>query len=90
MVVQGLHGSLLRFQLEISGSLALHALDHWQCQFLSWCVGALATIQDGQVVSQGSCKREPPAFEHSDWLGMPVWPVVARVQGCYRAVVLRG
>ena len=52
--------------------LVLHALDHWQCQFLSWCVGALVLIQNGQVVSRGSCKREPPAFEHSDWPGLPV------------------
>ena len=31
---------------------ALHALDHWQCQFPSWRVGALASIQGGQVVSR--------------------------------------
>ena len=29
-----------------------HALDHWQYQFLSWRVGALALILDGQVVSR--------------------------------------
>ena len=40
-----------------------------------------------QVVSQGSCKREPPACEHSDWLGLTVWPVVAHVQECCRVVV---
>ena len=57
------------------------------CQFLSWRVGALAPIQGGQVVSKGSCKREPPACEHSDWLGLPVWPVVAHVQECCRVVV---
>ena len=65
---------------------ALHALDHWPCQFLLWPVGALASIQGGQVVSQGSCKLEPPAFEHSDWRGLPVWPVVAHVQECCRVV----
>ena len=32
------------------------------------------------MVSQGSCKRELPAFEHSDWLGLSAWPVVAHVQ----------
>ena len=42
--------------------LVLHALDHWQYQFLSWRVGALALILDGQVMSRGSCKREPPAL----------------------------
>ena len=65
---------------------ALHVLDHWRCQFLLWRVGALALIQGGQVVSPGSCDREPPAFDHSDWLGLPVWPVVARVQECCRVV----
>ena len=66
---------------------ALHALDHWQDRFLSWRVGALAPVQGGQVVSQGSCKRDPPACEHSDWLGLPVWPVVAHVQECCRVIV---
>ena len=66
--------------------LVLHALDHWQYQFLSWRVGALALILDGQAVSRGSCEPEPPAFEQSDWRGLPVWPVVVRVQGCHQAV----
>ena len=64
-----------------------HSLDRRQGRFQSSCVGALASIQGGQVVSQDSCQQElPDFFEHSDWPSLLVWPAVAHVQECCRVI----
>ena len=87
---KSLHGSLLGFQLEISVGRASALCTLFITGNVNFSHGVWALLCGSRVVrwceTQGSCKREPPAFEHSDWLGLPVWLVVAHVQKCCRAV----
>ena len=75
MVVKCLHGSLLRVQLEISGSSASSFCMPLITGNINFCHGVRALLHRAWVVRRClgvPAKLEPLAFEQSDWRGPPV------------------